>query len=162
MDKKTILTIVAAILVAGVFAIWLSTSRFVKNSPVKEEQNASENTLQTQEVECGKAYQADIFAIRGVDVVKRIIELKKEKGQACQFNIAGNNIGVALQASKDNGKLYTIALYDKDDSSQSQDPFGKSAEIYQVNLGTNTISSQSQFDGSFESMGSYIKVLNNI
>lgn len=112
------------------------------------------DNIATENVFCGKNYTTEILKIKDIDVVKRIIEIWKEKEGECEFYFEGKNIGVAKKVSAD-GKIYNVVIYDKDDKEQSQDPFNQSVEQFEINLNDNTISYQLQLEGSFFEIGKF-------
>ena len=145
------LKIALIVVVIGILAIgylYLTGKVKIKNN---------KDNIATEDIFCRKNYTTDIFKINDIDVVKRIVEIweeKEEEGDKCEFNIAGDNIGVAKKVSNDK-RMYHIVLYDKDDKEQSKNPFDQSVEQFQINLNNNTISYQLQLDGSFFEIGKF-------
>ncbi len=148
MNKKTIRLIIVSVVVIifGIIVYFISTNKEFQSSIDK-----NELSQKSEIVVCGKEYYADVVMIDGVDIVKKIVELKLLEGD-CVLNVDGNKIGVK-QETDENQNIINVALYDKDDKRQSVDPFHQSAEIYMIDLNKELIYLQSQFDGSYNELG---------
>lgn len=175
MNQKSIITILGVVVIiligATVYFATINKSnqsvapiqKVIKETaptPIQPTQPATSTNQQTadkqpsavtENISCGKKYQADVVTIDGVDVVKKIVDLRSTKGK-CELNIVGGNIAVA-QKVDESKKVYTVVLYDKNDKQQNSDPFNQSVEIYQIDLNKNVVLFQNQFDGSFTKFG---------
>lgn len=136
-----------------VVIILLAIGYLYLTGKTKQLKNNTDN-IATENVVCGRNYTTDVFNIDSIDVVKRIIEIWEERENECEFNFAGNNIGIAKKVSND-GKMYHIVLYDKDDKEQVRNPFDQSLEQFQIDLNNNTVSYYLPLDGSFFEIGKF-------
>jgi hypothetical protein len=124
-----------------------------KNTPPQPANNDVAPSPTVETISCGKNYTADITMVGGINIAKRIIELKSASGK-CEFNITGDNIAI-VQKADTTQKIYTVVLYDKNDKEQATDPFNQSVEIYQIDLNKNALFFQNQFDGVFNKIGNW-------
>ena len=162
MNQKSVVVISGVVIIILVGAtIYFSKTKnsipSVTQQPTQQDSNRQTSKIPpsatTENVICGKSYVADVVIIDGVNLVKKIIELKSITGK-CELNIAGTSIGVS-QKSDVTQKLVEVVLYDRNDQEQSADPFNQSVEIYQIDLNNNQVFFQNQLDGAFNNLGSW-------
>lgn len=117
---------------------------------IKQNQYFSDTEEKTELINCGgKNYNAEIYNLEGVNVLKRIVQLL---GKDCKFNITGNNIGIISQY---NSNAYTIFLYDKDKKSGLfEDP--SEDRVFVIDLNENTVSDLvDEFAGTTKLIGKF-------
>lgn len=114
------------------------------------------------------------YVLNGVDLIGIIerIECQNNNLNLCNntdnisHNFFDETLGVAVkewmwneegyfisETEKSETNIYVAALYSKNDKRQSSDPFNQSTFIYKFDFNNNQVYTQSQFDGSFNNVG---------
>lgn len=106
----------------------------------------------TEIINCGQDYIADVVIIGGVDVIKRITELKTMQyeswGEKCNYYAKGNQLGID-QKVDDTGKIFTISLLDKIDKDYQY------IASYKIDLNQNILFQHNEMDGSYSKLGDW-------
>jgi hypothetical protein len=106
---------------------------------------------------CGKIYKADRIIINGMDVAKTIAKIGEKENSICKNMELGNfqesGIGIAQKKEESVNNSYLVALFNKNNLKEENDPFNQSPNIFKFNFDNNKIFYQNQFDGSFKPLG---------